>query len=134
MSKPPKPPKKPCGTCPYRRDVPPGVWHADEYAKLPNYDGSIMEQLVQDAVGLFMCHQRDGCLCGGWLVTHGAENLLALRLHSVDLSAFDYAPGVPCFESGAEAAAHGISGIDDPPEEARRKIAGLLKLKGISDD
>lgn len=30
-----KPPKVPCGTCPYRRDVPAGIWHGEEYAKLP---------------------------------------------------------------------------------------------------
>lgn len=25
---------EPCETCPYRRDVPSGVWSADEYRKL----------------------------------------------------------------------------------------------------
>ena len=29
---------KPCASCPYRCDVPSGVWHPDEYAKLEVYD------------------------------------------------------------------------------------------------
>lgn len=74
----PKPPKVPCGTCPYRRDVPSGVWAAEEYDKLPGYDGDVPDQLRAGAMGLFMCHQRDGCLCGGWLMAHGPDNLLAL--------------------------------------------------------
>lgn len=35
---------KPCASCPYRRDVPEGVWHPEEYSKLRAYDGSTGEQ------------------------------------------------------------------------------------------
>jgi len=126
----PKPPARPCGSCPYRKDVPSGIWHEEEYAKLPGYDGSIIEQLGNGGVGLFMCHQRDGCLCGGWLQTHGSDNLVALRLSSVDPSAFGYSSDVPCFDSGQEAARHGIQDIEDPSPEAMRLIDGLVKARG----
>ena len=125
----PKPPKVPCGTCPYRKDVPSGVWGASEYNKLPRYDGDTGTQFVSGGIALFMCHQNDGCLCGGWLVTHDTRHLAALRVHDVDPSAFNYHPDVECFASGAEAAAHGLADVDAPSPQARRKINGLVKLK-----
>jgi hypothetical protein len=129
MTAAPKPPKVPCGSCPYRKDVPPGIWEAVEYGKLPAYDGETWEQAAQGAFALFMCHQNDGRLCGGWLLTHPREHLLALRLHKVDPSVWTYGPDVEVFGSGAAAAAHGLSGIDEPPPEAARKIAGLLRKR-----
>ncbi|MGS2619304.1 DUF6283 family protein [Micromonospora sp. LZ34] len=66
----------PCGTCPYRRDVPSGVWDAAEYAKLPAYD----QPTARQPGGLFLCHQADGRVCAGWAGCHDTDNLLALRL------------------------------------------------------
>jgi hypothetical protein len=126
----PKPAKEPCVTCPYRKDVPSGIWHPSEYVKLPQYDGTIADQAMAGALGLFMCHQKDGCLCGGWLATHGPENLLALRIGKVDPSVWDYAPKTPCWSSGAEAAAHGMEHIKDPKVAARRKIDWLTRKLG----
>lgn len=125
----PKAPKVPCGTCPYRKDVPSGVWAEAEYSKLPQYDGDMTEQAMQGGTALFMCHQKDGCLCGGWLKTHGVHNLIALRLRQVDPSVFDYDPPTEVFASGAEAYLHGIAHIDDPQPEALKKIQGLLKKR-----
>lgn len=121
------PPKVPCGSCPYRKDVPPGIWAREEYQKLPLYDAETWAQ----PPGLFMCHQKDGCLCGGWLAAHDRDHLLALRVagHRLAPEVWDYAPGVPVFESGAAAAAHGIAGIDNPTPEAQRKIAGLMRQR-----
>lgn len=124
MTELPKPPKRPCGSCPYRKDVPSGLWAAEEYAKLPGYDREMWRQ----PPGLFMCHQRDGCLCGGWLQTHGPEELLALRLNPVDPAAHRYTSDVPCFDSGAEAALHGIDEIEAPGPEAQRLINQLEKV------
>lgn len=123
----PKPPKVPCGTCPYRQDVPSGIWDPSEYAKLPRFDGTIADQLLLGAAGLFMCHQRDGCLCGGWLATHGPENLLALRMSKVDPSTWDYDPPTPVWSSGAEAAAHGMRDVHKPGVAAKRKMKGLAR-------
>ena len=129
MSDLPKPPKVPCASCPYRRDVPSGVWDVDEYVKLPNYDGEIVEQAMVGAGGLFMCHQKDGCLCGGWLKTHGVDNLLALRINAVDDSVWDYDPPTPVFRSGAEAAHHGLQDIETPSDKAHRVMESVSKLQ-----
>lgn len=125
MSELPSPPKRPCGSCPYRCDVPSGIWHPDEYAKLLPYDGETWEQ----PPGLFMCHQRDGCICGGWLQTHDTSHLLALRLNRVHESAFGYQSDIPTFASGADAAAHGLAEVLHPTADARRLIDGLQKKR-----
>jgi hypothetical protein len=119
----------PCKSCPYRRDVPAGLWDASEYAKLPGYDGEIIEQLSRGATGLFLCHQQDENLCAGWLAAHGADNLLAMRLHGdqVSPSAWDYSTAVPVFRSGAAAARHGMAGVASPDARARRAIDRLLR-------
>jgi hypothetical protein len=117
----------PCKSCPYRRDVPSGVWAREEYDKLPRYDGEIFEQAMQGASALFHCHQRDGRLCAGWVATHGADNLLAMRLNAsrVEPSVWEYRSPCPVFASGREAADHGKRSIRHPGADARRVIARL---------
>jgi len=129
---------RPCASCPYRKDAPSGLWVEAEYDKLPAYDGEIVEQLMQGAIGVFLCHQRDGHLCAGWVAAHGPHDLLALRLaagkQEVDPSVFDYETDVPVFSSGAEARAYGIADIEAPGLKARRLIGKLLeKGKGRED-
>lgn len=123
-------PKRPCGSCPYRTDVASGVWAKDEYEKLPTYDGEIIDQVAKGAMGVFLCHQKDGNLCGGWLACHGTDNLLALRLRG-DLApgVWGYATDVPVFESGAAAAAHGMQDIKAPGEKANRTIRGIVRKR-----
>lgn len=117
----------PCKSCPYRRDVPSGVWSANEYQKLPAYDGEMVEQLAHGGTGLFLCHQRNNALCSGWLACHGPGNLIAMRLHAghVEPAAFDYRTDVPVFSSGMEAAAHGMRDIEAPSVEAGRMMDRL---------
>lgn len=121
-------PPVPCGSCPYRRDVPSGVWAPHEYDKLPEYDKPTWAQ----PQAVFLCHQRDGCLCGGWLACHGPKELLATRLqhvlrHNIDPSVFEYTTDVPVFSSGAEARQHGVKDIESPDEKAKKMIAGLIR-------
>lgn len=123
----PGPSKAPCGTCPYRKDVPAGVWAAEEYEKLPGYDGDVLDQLLAGATGLFMCHQNDGHLCAGWVGCHDMYHSLAVRLQSVAPETFDYVSPVPLFASGAEAAAHGLSGVPNPDERAKAAMRKLTK-------
>lgn len=127
-----KAPAVPCGSCPYRRDVPSGIWAKHEYDKLPLYDGETWEQTWQ----VFMCHQRDGNLCGGWLACHGPQELLALRVpnEKIDPAVFDYKTDVPVFSSGAEAREHGIKDIDDPGPKAVKMVDGLTRLKSGGPD
>lgn len=117
----PRPSKAPCGTCPYRRDVPAGVWDASEYAKLPPYDGETWEQ----PPALFFCHRNDGHLCAGWVACHDTAHLLSMRLHRVHPDTFDYASPVPIWASGREAAAHGLSGVNRPDDRAQAAIRKL---------
>lgn len=129
-----KPPaKNPCGSCPYRQDVPSGIWHESEYTKLPNYDLPTQEQ----PLGVFGCHQNNGCACSGWVAVHDMKNNLALRVsfgmgHIDNPDAFlDYSTDVPLFASGQEAADHGMRDILNPDETARKKMRKLLE-KGVA--
>jgi len=120
---------RPCASCPYRQDVPSGVWAEHEYAKLIAYDGDIIDQVINGATQVFGCHQRDGHLCAGWVATHGAPNLLALRLRADNVpdETWDYKTDVPVFKSGAEAAKHGVTDMDEPGVKARRLMDKLVE-------
>jgi hypothetical protein len=121
----PRPAKAPCATCPYRRDVAAGIWHPSEYAKLPAYDGETWEQAIAGAWGLFYCHQNDGRLCAGWVGCHDMRHNLAVRLTPVHASTFAYVSPVALFDTGAQAAAHGLAGCDTPDARALAAIAKL---------
>jgi hypothetical protein len=119
-----KAPPVPCGSCPYRKDVPSGIWARHEYNKLPKYDGETWEQSPH----ICLCHQRNGCICGGWLACHGPGELLALRFsRKLDPSVFDYQTDVPVFASGAEARAHGLKEYKRPGTRALKMTVGLRK-------
>lgn len=122
----PRPSKAPCGTCPYRRDVPSGVWDASEYEKLPLYDGDTTQQIMGGSIALFFCHQNDGHLCAGWAGCHDTNHLAALRFNAVHPETFGYVSPAPLFSSGAEAAEHGMRDIDNPSPEARLAVAKLM--------
>lgn len=123
------PASSPCGSCPYRKDVPSGVWSEDEYEKLPPYDGATWAQ----PVAAFLCHQQDGRLCAGWAGCHDMAESFGLRMLAangqidrVELDAtLDYVCPVPLFASGAEAAEHGLAELDRPSEKAIRTIDRL---------
>ena len=114
----PRPPARPCASGPYRCDVPSGIWAAQKYDKLAGYDGPTWTQSRE----LFLCHQRDGHPCSGWLACHGARDLLALRLHPADPSAKHYFTDVLVFGSGREALAQ-------PGAAAERMIRSLLSKR-----
>jgi hypothetical protein len=122
MSKINPPAPRPCLSCPYRRDVPSGVWDAEEYDKLRAYD----EPTFAQPMNTFQCHQNDrgdtkARLCAGWVGCHNAaphdRQLISLRLTMP--SALDYSTDVPLFDSGTEAAEHGMAHITAPAKRAR---------------
>ena len=130
-----EPASRPCGSCPYRKDVPSGVWAAEEYDKLPAYDLPTSEQPLQT----FGCHQQDGRLCAGWVATHDMDNNLSLRIatamgHIDDETCeavLNYKTDVELWESGEAAAEHGQKDLDEPSEKAQREIEKLQrKLEG----
>lgn len=116
---------QPCSSCPYRRDVPSGVWATSEYEKLRPYDNETGDQ----PFGFFACHATPEHLCHGWVAVHmnrGHEHeLLALRLRG-------YMGDVPeasdaLFDSGNEAADHGQADIEEPSDEALAAVDKLLR-------
>lgn len=115
---------QPCSACPYRRDVPSGIWAADTYDKLIPYDNDTWDQ----PGGAFACHATPEHECHGWAVVHsnrGREHeLLALRLMGVSVEDVPEAT-VPMFESGTEAAEHGKRDIENPSQEAKDAVAKL---------
>lgn len=128
------PRKRPCMSCPYRKDAPSGVWHQEEYEKLPGYDGEIIEQIEANAVRLFGCHQGDGRLCAGWAAYRDPGDLLAVRLAlskgHISEAILDYTTDVPLWASGREAAEHGMAEIDAPGTKANKVVGKLARLPG----
>ena len=137
-TQPPAP--RPCKSCPYRQDVPSGIWSESDYDKLIPYDSPTYAQ----PSSLFLCHQRDGAderarVCAGWAGCHDMYESLALRIaHAsgeVTLETaeaiVDYVSPEPLFPSGAEAAAHGVREIDNPGPEA---CAAIRKIERIRTD
>lgn len=135
------PAPRPCASCPYREDVPAGIWADSEYEKLPAYD----EPTYAQPPGLFLCHQQDrdsdrARVCSGWAGCHDMDQSLALRM-AVDVSGkvsvetaeaiVDYVSPVPLFASGAEAAAHGRSAIEAPGEDA---VEAIQKIERVRND
>lgn len=127
--------KTPCATCPYRKNVASGIWHEDEYDKLPTYDGDIPEQATQGGMAAFHCHTEPDDLCAGWAGHRDPYDLLAVRLGisrgTMAPSVAEYTTEVPLFASGAEAAEHGKREILSPSVRAQSNINKILKQRGL---
>lgn len=117
--------KRPCSACPYRTDVPSGVWSRDEYDKLRRYD---VETPFQPARG-FSCHATPDFYCHGWAMVHtsrgSAYDVLALRIDPP--TEWPDPSGVELFDSGAEAADHGQRDADSPDMTAVVAIEKLVR-------
>lgn len=117
--------------------MPSGVWHPDEYLKLPRYDGTTGEQAEAGAIGAFFCHQQDGRLCAGWVGCHDMDESLGMRLavshglisESDYEAAVNYVSPVPLFATGAEACAHGMTDVPSPGVKARSTIDRLERKR-----
>ena len=113
--------------------MPSGVWHPDEYAKLPGFDRPTAEQ----PPAVFLCHQQNGRVCAGWAGCHDMGQSLGVRfavlsgaLSGGDVDAvLDYRSPVPLFESGVEAAAHGLADLDAPGEPAQRVMEKVTQRR-----
>lgn len=114
-----------CTACPYRRDVPSGVWECHEYEKLREYD----EITPNQPFATFRCHVTPEHLCHGWVAVHmnrGHEyELIALRVWPVDGEIPDKDPSL--FDSGNEAADHGQRDYGRPSRQARQTSQRLLR-------
>lgn len=129
------PRKNPCASCPYRKNVPSGLWEADEYDKLPRYDGEIIDQVTAGATRVFSCHHGEGDVCAGWLGHRDPYDLLAVRMGISDgritPECADYTTDVPLFTSGEEASQHGLQDIKSPSEDAQSAIQKIIKKRNL---
>lgn len=130
---------RPCGSCPYRRSCPSGLWAAAEYDSLAARDGDTGQQAMAGAVGVLRCHQGRSELCAGWCAVHGDDESLGLRMAAarglVDPDEVrDYTTDVPLFASGAEAAEHGKRDIRHPSAEARAASAKIGRVRSLRGD
>lgn len=122
---------RPCATCPYVRATPPGIWHPDEYAKLPAYDE------IPGNLATFGCHQQHHtgrpAVCRGWLGVHrdGIAVRLAVATGRLDLDDVPLDDDPTLYGSGGEAAAAGLAAIEDPPATARKAARKLLDRGGV---
>lgn len=121
----------PCPQCPYRCDVPSGVWSHEEYEKLRLYDSETFDQ----PFSAFGCHAKPEFFCHGWAIVHtsrgGRFDLLALRLGR-DAEVVIPEPTVPLFTSGNEAADHGQRNIESPDLAARKAVETLKRYPRIA--
>lgn len=123
---------RPCSTCPYRRDTPPGIWHEDEYAKLATFDPPPAGPMIP-RTDTFRCHQQAATerptACRGWLSVH-AETVavrLAVIYGRVTVDEVYADVDVDLYATGAEAAAAGLDAARRPPTpEAAAQIRKLL--------
>lgn len=135
------PAPRPCEGCPYRQDVPAGIWAREEYDKLRRYDAEAPEQPRR----ILQCHLEDAGsetarVCAGWSGCHGNQELLSLFLAlvegTIDTTTFraviGYTSPVPLFDSGNAAADHGEAGIDEPSADAHRVMNKIARVRGIS--
>jgi hypothetical protein len=125
----------PCGSCPYRRDTPPGVWDASEYLKLREYAGGVDHRDGVPHLGIFLCHQTHvlgyETVCRGWLTVE--QESLAVRLAmcrgDVTPEQVHAEPLVPLYATGEEACAAGLAGVGEPSAAAER-VMRQLRRKG----
>jgi len=120
-------PPSPCNTCPYRRDTPPGIWAAEEYRKLPEYDEG------GSALGAFHCHHEAETgiptVCRGWLSCHRFESVavrVAVLMHLVTEEQVEAPCSVALYGSGLEACRAGLAGVGRPGARARKAIDRLI--------
>ena len=115
---------QPCSACPYRSDVPSGIWAFEEYEKLRRYDAPTSEQ----PIAAFSCHATPEHLCHGWAVVHSSRghehDLLALRIVG---SPEIRASSVELFASGNAAADHGQRDVENPSDAAVATSERLLR-------
>lgn len=124
------PARTPCDSCPYRLDVPSGVWSPEHYQLLPLYD---QETYAQPA-SVFLCHQKDGRVCAGWAGCHDMGQSLGVRMGvlmgtfgpETQEALWEYTTPVPLHPTGQAACDHGMRDIDHPSPEATALMNRLI--------
>lgn len=124
---------QPCSTCPYAKATPPGIWHPEEYEKLPRYDERelTLDDDVRPLLRPFGCHNRAverDTLCRGWLSVHGDSLAVRVLILEGKIKPSDVPPeNEPgLYASGREACDAGLAGCQGrllpEAEAAQNKI------------
>lgn len=75
--------RKPCGSCPYRKDAPLGLWHPENLDRLA-------ESEAEQFGALYGCHAtiraEDPSVCAGWLLVQQANGTPSLNLRLAVMS------------------------------------------------
>lgn len=122
---------RPCSSCPYACATPPGVWVAEEYERLPNWD----EGHYPPEAGIFLCHHstlgKKETVCRGWLSV--AADSIAVRLAMMDGKITPeqaYAEvDVDLYATGQEACDAGLAGVEHPDAAAQKVIDKIIRKK-----
>jgi len=73
--------RKPCGSCPYRKDAPLRLWHPSEFENLLENDEDTLRG------HLFACHATkkapEQSVCAGWLLDQDRRGLPSIQLRLV---------------------------------------------------
>lgn len=140
-------PRVACGSCPYRRDTPSGVWAAEHYELLREMDsrrvidlpypdgkgGTVTLPTNNPNLATFHCHQENatGCptICRGWLSVErhsiGARLLVATgAIDPEDVPTEDESDIY--YSTGTEASEAGLVDIEEPGPEAERLMQRLM--------
>ena len=110
----------PCRECPWRKDVPTGVFPAEAFR-------TSAHTAYDSATETFGCHMNKAsapATCAGFLLRHGENNIgvrLALSGDRIDLDAVEDG-GYPVYESYREMAiANGVDPLDPVLERVRAR-------------
>jgi len=125
--------KTPCEQCPWREDVPTGVFPAEAYRHSAHtaYDA---------AMSTFACHMAGAqhpATCAGFLLRHGAHNLsvrIALSGERIDLDKISDG-GFPIYETYRDmAVANGVDPDDPVLKPVRGNDEPAPNVWGTRDD
>lgn len=114
----------PCSTCPYRRDVPSGIWDREEYEKLPQWDHEMA------FAGTFLCHTDPAAICRGWMEVHERNMSVRLAMFRVEWTEANRKPTkIPLYRSGLAAMRAGLRALARPSGDAKKAITSILERR-----
>lgn len=122
---------RPCNTCPYRRDTPPGIWAPEEYEKLARFDFDPWAAAAPE-LAVFRCHQQTATgvptVCRGWLTVHAETPAVRLAVAGGQVTVDQVYAAVDdeLYETGAEARDAGMAGVLEPGADAEAAIGKLV--------
>lgn len=122
--------KRPCSTCPYRVDTPPGIWAPEEYERLTKWEENPLDQHI------FLCHHSNGGqekICKGWLTVERESTAARMAVLNGRISDEDryLDPDVELYPTGRAAREAGLTGVERPSPAAMQRAERLVDQLGL---